>query len=195
MIGSPSILDLRKAFDAFHLVDDAAWAHFAPLIERVILERDQYFVRAGAHCGYIGFIESGLLRAYYPTQKGDEVTTNFCGDGSIVSAYSSVLTDRPSSASIQALESTTMLRFDASRFRLMFETFPAWNHVGRRMVEAYYIFQEQRIADLMTLNAKARYEKFRLTHAAIAPRLQRQQIAAYLGITRVALSRLGRSRK
>lgn len=54
------------------------------------LDAGDYFLRQGKTCKSIAFIESGLLRLYY-LNDGKEVTTCFCKEDTITTAYSSLM--------------------------------------------------------------------------------------------------------
>jgi len=57
-------------------------------------------------------------------------------------------------------------------------------------VQESYLEKEQREYEFLQLSATERYENFKFRYADIVDRLPKHQIASYLGITAVALSRL-----
>lgn len=62
------------------------------------------------------------------------------------------------------------------------------------MAELTLLEREARAHELLTLSASERYARFCETHRALLPELRSYDIASYLGITPVSLSRL-RARK
>jgi len=65
-----------------------------------------------------------------------------------------------------------------------------WQTVGRKFAEATLIEREARAHELLTLNAAQRFARFCVSHRELLSELRSYDIASYLGISPVSLSRL-----
>jgi hypothetical protein len=91
---------------------------------------------------------------------------------------------------MEALEPTRLVCFDFQKLAQLFHRHPCWQEFGRVMAERYLITRERREYEFMALSATERWNLFRSEHGKLLGRVQAYHIAAYLGITPVALSRL-----
>jgi CRP-like cAMP-binding protein len=162
----------------------------ADAFREMTLERGEFLVTAGQRTTVVGLVLEGLLRKFYTTQKGRELTRGFASSGELVGAYAALLTDSISTLTIQALEKSRVLLLDFGNLQRLFATHPSWNTVGRRIAESLFLEREQREMALLTLSAAERYDQFRRQHADLVERVPQYQIASYLGITPVSLSRI-----
>ena len=77
-----------------------------------------------------------------------------------------------------------------SELEALYTRHVCWQIVGRRFAETALLEREARAHELLTLNAAERFAGFCETHRALLPHLRSYDIASYLGITPVSLSRL-----
>ena len=69
-----------------------------------------------------------------------------------------------------------------------------WQNVLHRILIQTLLTKERREAEFLMLGAAERFEKFKEEHPALIQRLKQQEVAEYLGISPVHLSRI-RSQK
>lgn len=136
------------------------------------------------------FIHSGLVRFYYLTSDGKEFNKNFVEDGSVVTSLSSFLSAAPSPFHTQALEETIVVALPLDYVRAQTISDLTWERLLNRFVASLALKKEQREASFLLLDASERYDVFLRDFEKIVPRLPQYHIAAYLGITPVALSRI-----
>lgn len=186
---------LRNYLSSFYPIGDAAWAAFSQKLRVKCLKAGDVYINLGDRSETIGFIDCGLIRAYYVTASGSEYVHAFMTEGAPCVAYAAFLMKEPSAATFEALEETTVLELPITDFRALFDQFSEWNHIGRLLVEAEYIAKVRRISDLLTTSAEERFESFAKTNAHLLPRLKQIHLAAYLGVTPESLSRLRAKQK
>jgi len=92
--------------------------------------------------------------------------------------------------SVEAVEETRLFVLDWSELEALYARHVCWQIVGRRFAETTLLEREARAHELLTLSATERFERFCASHRALLPRLRNYDIASYLGITPVSLSRL-----
>ena len=61
---------------------------------------------------------------------------------------------------------------------------------GKKIAEMHFIKREQREADFLKFTAEERFTRFVNRYPNLAKQLKKKDIASYLGITPVSLSRL-----
>lgn len=147
-------------------------------------------------CGFIPehvyFIVEGVLRAYIRQESGKEYNKRIYTPVSFAGPLTSILENRPSHICFETLT-------ECKLYEIHFETFKelcrADFNIGKLYVKALeYVFikYEERNLDLMILDAKARYLKLIKQIPNIESLIPQYQIAAYLGISAVQLSRIRR---
>lgn len=190
---NPTLLSpLKKYLSAIHPIPQSEWNALASVVKKQTLSKGQNWVTAGGDGSDLGFVTSGLLRIYYTTYEGAELTRNFRAETELVGANSAALAGAPSDVSIQALEPTTLLTFPYRFIEKAFSRHACWQVIWQKISKAQYIAREKREYELLCLDARARYERFMAESKHLAGRLNQTHIASFLGITPVSLSRLRR---
>ncbi len=136
------------------------------------------------------FLAQGLLRSYYISPKGEEVNKHFFLAGSLAAPLTSLVTKEPSPVYIGALEPSRLLQARYQDILRLYQQYPNLNKIGRVAVELAWIAKERRETQLIMLDAKARYRAFQDEYPGLEQRIPQYQIASYLGITPVQLSRI-----
>jgi CRP-like cAMP-binding protein len=181
---------LRKHIEQFVPLHDEDWLLLEThLIERTICKHD-YLIREGSIGREVGYIVEGEMRHFY-THKGEERTTYFYFENSLVGAYHSCISGQPSRLSIEALSDTKLIVFPYSIIKQLYAKSPAWNTFGRVLAEYLGMGLEDRMVGLLTLSPEERYiDLLRSNKKKIIERIPQHLIANYLGITPVSLSRI-----
>jgi CRP-like cAMP-binding protein len=146
--------------------------------------------RAGEPATHVSFIVRGLTRIFYAGGGGTERTKGFRAEGDLVCSYSAVLRDAPSQTYIEALEPCDLLTARQADFARLCAGHPTWADVLAAMTERLFLDEERRHRDLLTDDATTRYRAFVTERPALAARLTQRQIAAYIGVTPEAVSRI-----
>jgi CRP/FNR family transcriptional regulator, anaerobic regulatory protein len=173
----------------------ASFADFAELFRNRTLEKDEFFVHAGEASDAVALVCSGIARMFYTRSDGKEFNKGFVSAPDFMSVLESLITKEPGRLTIQAL--TPMQLFVASYTRLdaFFERDAYWERLARRMVEQVYVKKARREASLLMDTAAERYRIFMEEQRALDESIPDYHVAAYLGITPEALSRLKRASK
>ena len=166
------------------------WENFAALFTSRKLDRGNFFVRAGGEACSLCFVNAGLLRFFYQTSDGKEFNKSFSKENEFAGNYSAYLTGTESRFSIQAVEESHLLVADFADIVALYARHPCWERLGRSMAEQLYVKKEQREAEFLLDDAETRYRNFLARHPGLEQRLTQYQVASYLGITPVALSRI-----
>ena len=154
------------------------------------LERGEFLTRAGDVADQVGFVVKGLFRKLHVTTRGKAIVRGFGGPGAVVGAYVSLLTGTPSYLSVEAIRESELFVLPWSELNALYSRHACFQTIGRRLTELMLLEREARAHELLTLSASERYARFRETHKALLSELRDYDIASYLGITPVSLSRL-----
>ncbi len=184
---------LRHYLTRFVELTDPEWeALETQLVTRSIAKKG-FLIQQGQTATEVCFLLSGSCRVFYE-KDGEEKTTYFSFENSLVAAYLSCLTGQPSTLSIQALEDCELIGFRYDALTALYEQFPAYQRFGRKLAEYLFMGLDIRLAEQLTLSPEERYLTFIGTPAKrkIIERIPLQYVASYLGITPVSLSRIRR---
>jgi CRP-like cAMP-binding protein len=146
--------------------------------------------RVGAPVEHVSFIVRGLTRMFHVDEGGVERTKGFRVEGELVCSYAAALRDAPSQQFIEALEPSELLTAHRPSFVRLCTGHPAWAAVLGAMTERLFLDEERRHRQLLTEDATTRYRVFITEQPTLAARLTQRQIAAYVGVSPEALSRI-----
>lgn len=181
---------MLPALERLAKVPAVEWRHLSRKLSVVRLDQGEALTRAGEVAKSFGFVARGLIRKQSVTASGRNIVRGFGGPGAWVGAYASLLTGEPSHLSVEAVVPTELHVLAWSEMSALYARHPVWQEIGRRLAEQFVLERETRAHELLTLSATERYAAFRRSHRAILPLLKNYEIASYLGITPVSLSRL-----
>jgi CRP-like cAMP-binding protein len=131
-----------------------------------------------------------LVRHYYVDSRGRESVKAFRGPGEFSAPYAEIILRKPSRTFIQALAPTELLTFDVTRFDALAEDSLELQRLARRFVEQHFVAKEQREYEFLQLSAEERYRQFCAERPEHLSHIPQHQVASYIGITPVALSRI-----
>ena len=155
--------------------------------------RRHLLVQADHRTGAAFFIERGLTRSYWLV-NGEEITTSFSAEGSIVFSMDELYYGKPSEEFVETLEETEAYRIALDDLQRLFRTNLELANWGRIIHQNEYRRLHRSHKERLTLSAAERYNAFCRQFPELMQRVQLGYIASYLGITLPTLSRL-RGRK
>jgi len=154
------------------------------------LEKGGFFHRSDDIPFTIGYVYSGWLKYFYTDAEGKEYIRYFCHGGHMVASSSALVTKKPSAYAIQALTSVELLVFDYDSLTSRLATSPAWRTIRETLQDQVIQRSEERERALILDNALKRYLALLRDFPGIEANVRQYDIASYLGITPIALSRL-----
>lgn len=171
-------------------VPDAEWEVFRVQLAPRALKAGDSIARMGEVATEYGWVLAGVIRRYSVSAEGREVVKGFVEPGGFVGDYRSLLTGEPSDQTVEAMEPSQLLVGTYARFVSLYDRHPCWQQAGRKLAERFFLIRDQRETEFLTLSATERYERFLEQHSTLVGRVPQRQIASYLGVTPVSLSRL-----
>lgn len=181
---------LRKTIKTTISISENDLDFMLSLFKPMTLKKDDYFLKIGQRCNQVAFIKSGMLRIYYPNDKGEETTCYFSLPNEFVTSFSSFTTETPSIENIQAILPTEIVGIEKKDLEMLYQKIPVTQEFGRKAAENLAIIMEKRISLFLNNSADERYQ-FLLKHNPILIQtVPLQFLASYLGISPQHLSRL-----
>jgi len=154
------------------------------------LSKGEVLVQQGAIDQSLYLIETGLLKATYLTYDGHEFIKSFLQEGELIGNLTSCLTGEPSTFSIICLEDTQLIKIPFKQFEKLSKKNSALAQMIIDTLLKIIRKKELREYELLCLDAKSRYENILARHPDIYDRITQNDIARFIGITPVALSRI-----
>ena len=154
------------------------------------LKKGIAFAKKGEYSQQIGFVCSGVMRAYYSNDKGEQYNKTFFTESSFVGAYSSLVTGQKNQIEIDSLTDCSLLVADFPKITKLYDKYPSIERLARILAEQFFVRKEKREIELATLEAKSRYAILQQEHPQLEQLIPQYHIASYLGISPTQLSRI-----
>ncbi len=156
----------------------------------VALGKGGLFSQPGRAADRFAVVLRGLVRHYYVDAHGRESVKAFRGRLELTAPLAEMILDRPSRTFIEALGETALLVFRTADFERAAEHDVSLQRLARRIVERDFVFKEQREYEFLQLSAEERYRRLCAERPDTVALIPQYQVASYIGITPVALSRI-----
>lgn len=176
--------------NAISPISNLTWLKISQLLTPEKILKDQYFAKQNQVAKKIGFLESGVVRAFFSNEAGKEYNKQFFVGPSIIGAYSSLLTSRPNLITQQALTDCMVYSCTYSDLVQLFDEHQDLERLVRKIAEYYFIEKEKKELDIVLLNATQRYLAFKDEFPSLEQLIPQYHIASYLGISAIQLSRI-----
>lgn len=157
------------------------------------VSRGELILRKGQIANKYFFIISGGIRFFYD-QNGREATTWISFKNEFFTEISSLNPQRPTRFNIEAIEDSELLVIDKKDMDFLYAHISAWEEFGRKIWEATSVRMIDQIIKFQTLSAEERYVEF-MSNPEFLQKIPVKQLAAILGITPNALSRIRKNIK
>lgn len=151
---------------------------------------DDFFVKEGAYAKEIGWLESGIMRAYFTNSQAQEYNKQFFVGPSLIGAYSSLLTKEPNKIAQRALTDCRVYTAPITQIEALYSRFHDFERLGRKVAEFYFLEKEKKELEMALLDADKRYLLFLKEFKGIDQQIPQYHIASYLGISATQLSRI-----
>ena len=188
---------LHDRLGALAPISPKTWKAIVALGSRMSLAKGEYFSQPGEKATRFAVVISGLLRHYYLDPAGKESVKAFRGPMELSGPYAEIIQGKPSRTFIEALTASELFVFEVAEVDAAAESSLELQRLFRRFVEVQFVAKEQREYEFLLLTAEERYRQFCASLPELLQHIPQHQIASYIGITPVALSRIrarGRSR-
>ena len=136
------------------------------------------------------FLVSGLISAHLDSESGKVFTKKIFSPVSFVASFTALINKEPSKLTYETLTDCKIYEFDYRKMMELCKSDITISLLYARILEQVFIGYEKRSLELMSMDATQRYLKLRKQIPNIDDLIAQFQIASYLSITPVQLSRI-----
>lgn len=154
------------------------------------LKPKHFYIHANTIQKEVGFVFSGLLRAFYIDNSGNEISVNFIRENLYATHYSAFITQTPGKYYFQCLEPTIIVNLTYKHIQDSYNNFPNLERYGRLIAEQVLTIQQRRIESFLFDNAETRYLDFIKENRDLFNRVSLSYLSSYLGMERQSLTRI-----
>ncbi|MDG1246111.1 MAG: Crp/Fnr family transcriptional regulator [Polaribacter sp.] len=164
--------------------------NFKNLLSFQNVKKKHVLAKAGETPSEFYILKKGVVRSYFLDKKGREVIQSLTVGGASTGAFSSLILDKPSRIYYDCLTDCEFYVGDFKAFKKLTLKDINISLLYTKVLEDAFIKKEKRIYELSMLDATDRYLKIRKDLPNIEKQIPQYQIASFLNITPVQLSRI-----
>lgn len=151
--------------------------------------KGELILETGQVCKQIYFVDSGLVKTFFYTGTR-EFIMRFFPEGHMFTVLDSFLLQQPSSYSVLALEDTTVTCLNYDDLEMLCSRYHSMETFYRKLLSLAAVHMMDRIGGTLEEKALVAYRKFLKEHGSLLQRISLADLASYLEITQVSLSRI-----
>jgi CRP-like cAMP-binding protein len=137
----------------------------------------------------IRFVISGLIRLSYEDAAGRRLTKSIIQPGSVFASVAALLCSTASFSAV-ALNDARVISLPYPVMRQLADSHMAWEKVASFLFMRLAQSKEQREFELLTMSAEQRWQRLCAREPDLVANVSQVELAALIGITPVALSRI-----
>ncbi|BDX01587.1 cAMP-binding protein [Marinomonas pontica] len=185
-------IQLQNSFEAYfnELGYDIDWQRLTVPMEVHVIQKGDYLFQQGDAANRLYFLHSGLMRYVSVSDEGKEFTQTFAKSPRIIGSTKAMVTETRVLFGIQALEDCMVSSYPWQAFYAQMRHDMGFLECYATFLERIFIVKEERENAFVKHSAERRYLDFCAAYPELKNTLPQQQIASYIGITPVALSRI-----
>lgn len=183
---------IQYAKDISH-IDEMAENDLLAEIKTKTFDRNEYLLKPDEVCKYFYFIEEGLVKSF-SHNRDKEFIMAFFQENMMFTELSSYLARTPSKYMIVALEKTTVSYIHQNAIERLSKKHHCIETWTRKLYAMTSVCFMDRISEMLEEDAKERYDKFINNYPSLVQRITLSDLASYIGINRVSLSRIRAAR-
>lgn len=149
-----------------------------------------FIIKEGMLQNNIYYVATGLIRAFYINNKGEEINVSFIKEGEFAIHYEAFVTQKKSKYYFQSIEPTIVIHIPYEHIWDCCDRFPSMDRYLRLILERELYLKQKRIDSFIFDNAETRYINFIKNEPELFSRLTISYLSSYLGIERQTLTRI-----
>lgn len=176
-----------------HPLSEAARSDFEQALQEKDYAPGATVSEAGRTCKHLFFMEQGLVKLNF-FKEDREFVMRFFAEGTVFTALDSFFQQQPSAYSLTTLEPSRIASISHQNLELLCHQHHSLESAYRKLVSWATTNMMHRIMEMLEDDGTERYENFLGEHRHLVDRISLGDMAKYLGISQVSLSRI-RARK
>ena len=156
----------------------------------VSLAKGDALLRPGETCTLAGLVGKGCLRVFAPDPDGSERIVYFAPEGWCVTDIDALVSGRPATLGIDALEPTDLWVIDKPLAGPTESVLPDCDRLWRFFEQQALVVLQKRLVGGLRRTAAQRYLEFQALYPGLEARIPQYHVASYLGVSPEFLSKL-----
>jgi CRP-like cAMP-binding protein len=181
--------DVQKLVKQMTGFSDAELRLLMKYFEPRDIKKKSALLKAGKTAEEVYFIVSGCMRLFYD-KDGADISAYFFTDLMFAGAYDSFASRQPSRHSIETVEDCHVLAISHKGWQQLFIELPKMHAFVLKVIEERFISLHKLYTSLILDTPEERFLNLIKERPDILQRIPQHQIATFLGITPVSLSRI-----
>lgn len=162
---------------------------FVSKCKAITFPKGEYLLKSGQVSEYLYFVQSGIGKVFY-LKDGKEIIDWISDEGNLLTSVSSFLTQTPSLHFVKLIEDSTLIGISNTDLEGLFSQYHDMERLGRQLTVIALVQLQDRINSMQFETAKKRYENFLIRYPNCINRISLGDLASFLGMTQVTLSRI-----
>jgi len=155
-----------------------------------VYEKGDVFIDRGGKNNKEYFVYEGVCRSFLLSPEGEEITISYFLEGSVLSPNKTRTANQISHLNFQALTKLTVASLNADKFEQLMINHIDIREFGNMVLQNELLAKVEKEIALASLNGRERLILFREKYHFLENLISHVDIASYLGITNISLSRL-----
>jgi CRP-like cAMP-binding protein len=176
-------------FRQFTDFNDSELEIIMPYFEPKEYRKKTTLLEIGKVSNEVFYLVNGCIRLYC-RKEGDELTTYFFTERMFAGSYDSFLSRKPSKVAIETLEECEVLALTHKSQERLYKIFPKMNEFIRKAIEQRFVLLHDLFISYLLNSPEERYLSMLKDRPELLQRIPQHQIASFLGVTPVSLSRI-----
>jgi len=151
--------------------------------------KGELILETGMVCNRIYFIDSGLVKTFFYTDTR-EFIMRFFPEGNMFTVLDSFVIQKPSGFSVMALEDTVVTCLNHDDLEILCTRYHSAETFYRKLLSLAAVNMMDRMGGMLEEKAYTAYHTFLKENGPLLQRISLADLASYLGITQVSLSRI-----
>lgn len=181
---------VKQIVNLIYPISENSLREIEELLEFECFSKGDSFILRNKHNKKEYFLLKGICKSYLINPDGNEVTISFFADNSILSPHSIRTTKNISNLSFKALTNINLASINSGDFENLMVNNIEIRNFANTVLQNELVSKVGKEIGLASLSAKERLIEFRKKYPALENYVPHTDIASYLGITNISLSRL-----
>ena len=182
--------EIKSYITSFYPISEASFNLVYEIAHIKQVKSGTVLVNIGEVPNKIYMINKGVMRSYVRLENGKEVTKSIFVPRIILASLRALITQSPSECIYETLTDCEIYEVDYLKYKAICETNTEVLGFHAKFLEQLLCQHDTKHIELLTMNAKQRYLKLRKVIPNIDNLIPQYQIAKFLSITPVQLSRI-----
>lgn len=181
---------IKDLIHSIHSISDRSLFEIEGNIEYESYEQGQTFIKKDKYNNKEYFLLKGICKSFLLNPEGKEITLSFFNAKTILSPYTIRTRNQKSIINVKSMVNVELGVIDAKKFAELMVNNIEIRNFGNQVLRNELITKMEKEIGLASLTAKERLLEFREKYPMLENLIPHTDIASYLGITNVSLSRL-----